>query len=275
MVRSEIYRVYGDTFNYLVKNTMESLNYLSSDIPLDPKTLRNCMKGGSVSESVLIKCSEYFGVPINFFSDYSPANTLTLKSVLNWEKYARNLDTDSEFEYFIDENIDSRLMKENLNLFEKFISEITLNINNNKTNAKKSNFSEQLDIEHKLDKLKRFEKSFLIVEIGTEISKKFNVFVGRYNHWILNTSTLEEFDHVVHIAYKKQLIHIESKDKNERDTVSYKVGLGNPPPNPSHMWRSQKETIHRNSMWLDYYLDFKNSQFFSQNEMKKLVEGYK
>ena len=34
-------------------------------------------------------------------------------------------------------------------------------------------------------------------------------------------------------------------------------------------------TIHRNSMWLDYYLDFKNSQFFSQNEMKKLVEGYK
>ena len=54
-------------------------------------------------------------------------------------------------------------------------------------------------------------KQLLAKDVSDE---EFNVFVGRYNHWILNTSTLEEFDHVVHIAYKKQLIHIESKDKN-------------------------------------------------------------
>lgn len=280
MVRAETYKVYGDTIKYLIKNTKQTLNYLSLDIGLDTKTIQKSMRGEQISKNVIIKFCNYFGVPISFFSDFKPNNLVTLNVISDWEKYVRDIDTDSDFNYFFDKNIESKLLKNNLPLFEEFISQLTSSINENKENNVFQNEDDYLDVSKKLDKLKKFKESFKIIDTIDKISKNFIICVGRHNIWKFDDSTLEYFGHVVHTAYKRQLIHFKQKNTDVPRDETYTVGIANSPPNPSKIWfgkdkfeSDQDELIHNCDMWLDYKLGFRRSQFFSKKEMEKIINN--
>ena len=238
MVRTGTYKIYGDSISYLIKKSSKSVKLVSMLTDLDVKTLKKCMAGQSVSENVIIKLSDFFGVPISFISDFNPANKVPLSVINDWETYARQLDTDSLFEYFIDDQLGGELLKKNLPLIEEFITDITSAINKNKEQQEKyHNPSAIINLDDKLDKLKRIKDSFSIIDTATEISKNIDICIGRFSHWEFDHSTIDHYGYVSYIAYKKQLIHFQKKSS---PNMFYYGALGNVPPSPS-LWMSEKE----------------------------------
>ena len=231
MVRSDTVPVLGRNLQFEIIKSKKTVPLLAKMMNLDSRTIYKSIKSENVAPNVVKKFSEFFKLPVSFFTNFIKDGDLYLKEIKSWKDYSINTQFDRDYNYEL--KFSANLTKSEFSIYNDLIRKFLKELN--KMISFHSNDNSKLDRFHQLDSYASFLE---LSSLGEELNNNnISVYFSRYRFWInehFDLSGEPLFNY--YQSYNKQ--HLLFTDVANKDYYFTSLNIGEIPPNPYEIFKN-------------------------------------